>query len=94
MAHGLQVFNADGTLQFDTTNRLMRTLTSVVTGTSNGSATFSGADQGTATAIVRSPAAGMSVAPSVSVSGNTVSWSYGSVPTAYRAPVEIELVVF
>ena len=94
MAHGLQIFNADGSLQFDATNRLMRTLTSVVTGTEDGSATFGGAGQGAATAIIRSPAAGMSVAPRVSVSGDTLSWTYGGVPSAYRASVEVEVVVF
>lgn len=75
----IQIFNADGTLQFDTSNRLLRLASTVQTGTSNGSASVSALSQGAGVAVAGQTTGGGlggGVQPDVSVSGNTVSWSW------------------
>lgn len=84
MPSGIQVFNADGTLQFDTSNRLYRILTIQYTGTSNGSVNVSGlSSQGTAQVDVL-PTGTTGVLPSVNVSGDVVSWGFGGAPIGSR----------
>jgi hypothetical protein len=78
MADGIKVYNEDGSLQFDTTSRLFRTLTISDTSTA-GSVTIPGASsQGTVLASVTpindSDTAGP---PNATVSGDTVSWTSG-----------------
>lgn len=80
MPAGIEVYNADGTLQFDITNRLFRTL-SFQTGTgSAGSVTIPGAStQGTIRVAATLTDAGDDAAPPpVTISGNTVSWGAGA----------------
>lgn len=93
MPAGLQVFNADGSLQIDIDSRLLRTLTHVSTGTTDGSATVIGAAQGSVVGIaVDSPESG--VTPTVTNSGTTVSWSFGSAPSGDRRAVTLDIVVY
>lgn len=93
MAQGFQVFNADGTLQFDTSNRLYRTLTQVASGTADGAVTVADATQGTVVGVALDvPLTGTT--PVVAASGATVSWSFGGVPAAERRSVTIEIGVY
>lgn len=79
MAAGFQVFNADGSLQFDLGTRLFRTLTVETTAGSAGSVTIPGASsQGTIRAVGMLTDAGDDAPPpSISISGDTVSWGAG-----------------
>lgn len=92
MAHGFQVFNADGSLQFDTSNRLFRTLTSVTTGTSNGSVAIPANPGGQVVAVV-TPSSDTGQAARPTVSGNNVTWNF-SAPTDQRANGTLSLVVY
>lgn len=80
MPHGIEVYNADGSLQFDIGNRLMMTLADVDMGTANGSVTVPDLSLGGALIVVNAS----TVPPNVSVSGNVVSWDYGTTPTYMR----------
>lgn len=79
MPQGIEVYNADGSLQFDIGSRLFRTLSFQTTTGAAGSVTISGAtSQGTIRAgAVLTDASDEAVPPAVSVSGNTVSWGAG-----------------
>lgn len=73
MPAGFQVWNADGTLQFDTTNRLFRSLTLIDTAATNGSTTVSA----TAGVLVQQqPTDVAKVQPDVVRTGSTVSWTF------------------
>lgn len=93
MAQGIQVFNANGTLQFDTSNRLMRTLTEVVSGTSDGSVVVSGSEQGTIAAVAVETDSNK-MPPTIASTGNGVSWSFNTVPPAERGSARITIMVF
>lgn len=91
MPQGLQVFNADGSLQFDLTNRLMRTLVGITTGTSNGSLGVPALVQGTA--LIAMDVSGTNAdPPTVTVAGTTVSWDFGSSTT--KQSVNLRVMVF
>lgn len=79
MAAGIEVYNADGTLQFDITNRLFRTLSFQTSTGSAGSVTIPGASTAGAIRVAATLTDGADDAapPSVSVSGNTISWGAG-----------------
>ena len=79
MPAGIQVFNADGSLQFDISSRLFRTLTLQTTAGSAGSVTIAGASsRGTiAVAAMVTDASDEALQPSISVSGDTVAWGAG-----------------
>lgn len=92
MPQGLQAWDAAGNLVIDIDTRLMRTLTTVTTGTTDGSMTVSAATQGSVvTAATNTPADG--VTPTVSVSGTTVSWSFGGAPAPSRRSVDLIIMV-
>lgn len=78
MGVGIEVYNPDGSLQFDIGSRLFRTLNVTNTSTA-GSITISGATaQGTVVAaVVPVTEADGGGPPVVTVSGNTVSWTSG-----------------
>lgn len=82
-----EVYNADGSLQFDLSNRLGRIVGTVATGTSNGSATVAGLAEGqgfwfrTETSVNTSTAKEL---PEVSFSGTTVSWVFRNPDTSKR----------
>ena len=93
MPAGIQVFNADGSLQFDLDNRILRTLTSVLTGTNDGSITVSNASERQLIAVEVSPPAS-GVTPTTSVSGNQVAWSFGSAATGDRRSVTLQIMAY
>lgn len=77
MPSGIEVYNADGTLQFDAGIRLLRTL-SVQTAGTYGSVTIPGASsQGTVVASVVLQNESDDAPPMATVSGDTVSWGLG-----------------
>ena len=79
---GLQVFDANGALILDITDRLTRILGEVNTGAVAGSVTDSGLSSGTLWYIAfRVDGAMWSSADAdlaISISGTTLSWSYGT----------------
>lgn len=78
MATGIKIYNPDGSLQFDCTNRLFRTLVVQETGGAAGSATVQGANgQGSVVAAATLVSESDDGLPAVSVAGNTVSWGNG-----------------
>jgi hypothetical protein len=86
MPAGLRVWNADGSLQFDSASRLFRVLTLVDTGGSNGSTSVS--PQGTVIPVVQ-PSNVNNVQPVVSVSGGTVSWTFSGSGTNDNASIVV-----
>ncbi len=94
MAIGIKTFLQNGSLQLDLTNRTFRMLTTQLVG-SGGS--FTSAELAGGTPIVgvigsddngRKP-------PTVTVSGNTVSWSHGSTPVGERdTDATIQVLLF
>lgn len=80
MAQGLEVYNADGSLQFDIGNRLFRSLTIQTTAGTAGSVTITGAStQGTITVTaVMTDSSDDAIGLAPSVSGDTVSWGAGA----------------
>ncbi len=78
--YGLQVFNADGSLGFTTSDRLTRIL-GVLTASASGSLVHPGLSQGTPFYFVNPSAINYPVAntqvqyPDISVSGNTLTWT-------------------
>lgn len=92
MAHGLQVFNADGSLQFDSSNRLFRELLSLQSGTANGSATVPGSGTGTLVAIT-APGSDDLAPPTVTVTGSTVAWNH-SAPANQRDNSTIRVLAY
>lgn len=92
MAYGIRVFNPDGSLQFDTSNRLFRTLLTTSIGTTNGSVLVLGASQQGTVSVALSGEA--PVKPKVTVSGNAVSWNYGSSPANLRGPATLTVMAY
>lgn len=89
---GLQVFNADGSLQFDLSNRLFRTLTSVQTGTSGGSVAIPPNPGGQVVAVV-TPNSNSGQAAKPTVGGGSVSWDFDA-PSGNRADGTLTLVAY
>lgn len=80
MPQGLQVWNADGSLQIDTNTNLGRFLGTVETGGVNGSLDVPGFAQGTPWFLVMllGVASYNTFVPQVTIAGNTISWNYTS----------------
>lgn len=72
------VYNADGSLQFDSSSRLLRTVAVINTQGANGSQTITGlTGVGTPTVVVTgllNPTG--ADAPNITISGNTISWTF------------------
>lgn len=92
MARGLQVFNADGSLQFDTGNRLFRTLTSVLTGTTGGSIPIPPNAGGTVIPQV-TPSSDSGQAAHATVSGGNITWGF-TAPPANRTDGTLNVLVY
>lgn len=76
MAHGLQVFDANGNRILDTTTRCGRVIGLANTGTSNGSFNVGSLPPGSVLwASLLSPDIG---APGITSSGTTVSWTFSA----------------
>jgi len=92
MAAGFKVFNADGSLQFDVTNRLFRLLTVEDVGSTN-SGSVNVNSQGTIGVVaVPKDASESSTPPTITVVGGQVSWNYGGAAT--RRPFELTIVEY
>lgn len=92
MAQGIQVFNADGSLQFDTGNRLFRILTVADAGaTDTGSVNVNPQGSVEVVALPKDSNANLPP-PTITVSGGTVSWDYGGAGT--RRPFELTIVEY
>jgi hypothetical protein len=82
MGHGIQVFNPDGSLQFDAGNRLPRIVAVTNTGTTSGSVSVPAISQGTPIAIAAPAVSDGGASPAVSISGSTVSWNWSGISGA------------
>lgn len=79
-----EVYNANGSLQMSLGSRTCRLVTiSDIGTTTSGSVNVSGMGAGSIVAGVVNGTKGKQV-PNVTVSGSTVSWNYGSVPSGSR----------
>ena len=76
MAIGIKVFNADGTLQFDITTRLLRVLLSDF-GTTSGSGSTTVPNQGQVVAAMDANDGAVGDPNEITVSGGSVSWTAG-----------------
>jgi hypothetical protein len=77
MPAGLQVFNPDGSLQFDSSRRTYRVLTQMDLGATNsGSTSIAGVTPGASVRAVATPTSQTGQAPTIGVSGNSISWDY------------------
>ena len=82
MAMGIKVWDASGNLIVKEDDSLCRLIGYVDTGTSNGSVTNGGFSTGTGywVASVKTTSANLNY-PSVSLSGNTLSWTFANTTT-------------
>lgn len=70
---------------FDTSRRIGKILGTVETGTSNGSATFDfSGGQGVAIVAPKGGSLALIYGPQITVSGNTLSWSWDAIPAGDR----------
>lgn len=91
MADGrFAVYNADGSLQFDTSDRLGRPVVMFVTTAGNGSRTFAGISAA-GTLIPMMVGAVNSSQPTVTISGDTVSWSFD--PGNWNPPAATRVLI-
>lgn len=91
MGLGVQVFNANATSQFDTSFALARNLIRFDTGRVDGSITVPNVD-GQKVPMIMFARLGQAT-PSVTISGNVVSWTFGSIPAPYRADCAVLVMV-
>lgn len=83
MPAGLQIWDENGNVMLDTENRVTRVLGSFESGTSDGSLTSEGFSQGTPWHVRLTPDLGLTP-PKITVSGNTLSWTFGNVAEEFR----------
>lgn len=94
MAHGIEVYNADGTLQFDVTDRLFRMLAITASGTVDGSVVVSGVDQGSVQGAIINAPNETGVQPTVTPTATGVSWTFNGAPSGERRDVSIAILVY
>lgn len=83
MPQGIQVFNADGSLQFEFSDRVVRVLTVQSVGTANGSVSNSEiTTSGTSAGIIKNDPGKR--APNVTVNNGSVAWDWTGVPSGQR----------
>lgn len=84
MPAGLQVFDASGNLQLEISDRVYRLLTFVdIPTTNSGSQAIAGLDGGSAVigaVTVNTSRRG----PTLGISGGSLTWNYGSIPSGER----------
>lgn len=89
----LQVFNGNGTLQFDAGYELARVVSPFQTGVYNGSYPIpSSAASSTVVPVITYAPLGLAT-PSIWRDGNNILWSFGSIPMQYRGDCSILLMV-
>jgi hypothetical protein len=97
MAYGLQIFDSSGNKMLDVNDSLTKTIATFVTSTSNGSAVYSelaGGRPWVAAYRLPSSSATQYGAALVSVSGTTVSWTFGGLPSGNRAPMRVFVGIY
>lgn len=87
MSYGVRTFDANGGVIIDTSSRLSRVLgeTTVSASSITGSVSVAGFDQGTPwwACVAGGTTQGyFNITPSISRSGNTLSWDWGNLPRA------------
>lgn len=88
-----QVFNADGSLQFDTSSTLGRIVSPFSTGIVNGSISIpSYVTQSVVTPVITSATLGRAT-PHIYRDGNNILWEFGTIPEIYRANCNVLMVV-
>ena len=93
MTAGLQVFNADGSLQLDISHRTFRVMTVADIGTVN-SGTIP-ADLSMGVAVASMAISEDRRAPTVTLSSGGATWDYGSIPIAQRdSSFQLTLMLF
>lgn len=97
MSFGLQVWDSGGNKMLDVSDSLTKTIATFTTGTSNGSATYSELSGGRPwVAAYRLPTSTATQygAALVSVSGTTVSWTFGGLPSGNRASMRVFVGIY
>jgi len=97
MTYGLQIFDSSGVNTLNVSNSLTKTIATFVTTTSNGSAVYpllSGGRPWVAAYRVPTSTSTQYGAALVSVSGTTVSWTYGSIASGNRAPMRVFVGIY
>jgi hypothetical protein len=97
MAAGLEVYNASGVLRLSLTDRITRYIGTQYTGTADGAISDPALALGEPWFLVTPNGDGANVAkaePSVSISGTTLSWSFGGLAPISRLPIFIAYGVF
>ena len=93
MPQGLQIWDESGNLVVDVSDRLMRSLSTINTGNSDGSVSVTGGTQGTAVGVaLTEPMSGTT--PTVTSSGNTISWTFNGAAAGERRAVDLRVMVF
>lgn len=82
MPQGIEVYNANGTLQFGIGDRAYRVLTVADIGNVNSGSVTVTTTEGTV--VVTPIVADTKYAPAVSIGSGTVTWNYGSIPSGNR----------
>lgn len=88
MAYGIVIRNAAGQIVLDNNERIARQVGHFVTGTNDGALAFD-AGGGQLAYILLSNFQTTYVGPSITVSGNVISWSFGGNPVRFS----VELLV-
>lgn len=89
----LQVFNADGSLQFDAGFELARIVSPFQTGVNDGVYPIpTSAVSSTVVPVITYAPLGLAT-PSIRRVGDNISWSFGSIPMQYRGDCSVLLVV-
>lgn len=93
MTAGIQVFNADGSLQFDLSSRAYRVVTVADIGAAQaGSATV---DLSSGSIVLGMVIADGKKAPTITASSSGYAWDYGAIPSGDRdTNFQIELAVY
>lgn len=94
MPVGFQVFNPDGTLQFDTSNFLYRIQLVLKTGTVAGSAAIPAGVGNAVVTVVEDGGTMDGFAPQATISGGTVSWDFGDLPAHRRSDSYLMVEVY
>lgn len=89
----IECYNADGSLQFNLDNRILRVLGTITTGTTDGSQTIAGVDQGEVIAVGRTAPDG-GVTATVTKSGSGVAWTFNGAPANQRKNITYDVMVY
>lgn len=97
MALGLQIWDSSGNNTLTVSDSLTKTIATFTTSTSNSSTTYADLAGGRPwVAAYREPTSSATQygAALVSVSGTTVSWTYGSIASGNRAPMRVFVGIY